>query len=318
MYPVYIYTLKILRRLYAGIFPVNALPMPDCIQDVDMASKVIRDRLMADTPCMITRFGAFEMGLLTNYLGTKMDHHSVRKFIKGEELEWWWNLNHIPLHINAFPQTVEKIEQFCNLMIDDIPSVDILGSWLPSEYYFEKQLHNCPRIDLELLNPYFSQIPWTTALENKKVLVIHPFSQSIESQYKKKTLLFENQQILPEFELQTFKSVLRLGMNNSFTDWFDALNYMKDETSKRDFDIALLACGAYGFPLAAHIKRMGRKAFHLGGSLQLLFGIKGNRWENAKYHETYNYAALMNEHWIKPDDCDKPKDAHRVDNACYW
>lgn len=49
---------------------------------------------------------------------------------------------------------------------------------------------------------------------------------------------------------------------------------MKDEIDKRDYDIALIGCGAYGFPLAAHIKRSGKKAVHLGGALQLLFGIK--------------------------------------------
>lgn len=44
---------------------------------------------------------------------------------------------------------------------------------------------------------------------------------------------------------------------------------------KIDYDICLIGCGAYGFPLAAHAKRKGKKAVHLGGALQLLFGIKG-------------------------------------------
>jgi hypothetical protein len=34
-----------------------------------------------------------------------------------------------------------------------------------------------------------------------------------------------------------------------------------------------------GLPLAAAIKAMGRPALHLGGALQLLFGIRGRRWE---------------------------------------
>lgn len=28
----------------------------------------------------------------------------------------------------------------------------------------------------------------------------------------------------------------------------------------------------------------------MGGSLQLLFGIKGARWEDGNYNATYNYA----------------------------
>lgn len=50
-----------------------------------------------------------------------------------------------------------------------------------------------------------------------------------------------------------------------------------------DYDIVLLGCGAYGFPLAAYAKRRGKQAIHMGGSLQLLFGIKGKRWEDQNY-----------------------------------
>ena len=52
---------------------------------------------------------------------------------------------------------------------------------------------------------------------------------------------------------------------------------------KQDYDICLIGAGAYGFPLAAHVKRKGKKAIHLGGALQLLFGVKGKRWEDPNY-----------------------------------
>ena len=42
----------------------------------------------------------------------------------------------------------------------------------------------------------------------------------------------------------------------------------------KNFDIALIGCGAYGFPLAAFVKGIGKKAVHIGGPLQLFFGIK--------------------------------------------
>ena len=42
--------------------------------------------------------------------------------------------------------------------------------------------------------------------------------------------------------------------------------YMKAEINKSNYDICILGCGAYGFPLAAHVKRMGKKAIHMGGS----------------------------------------------------
>jgi hypothetical protein len=99
---------------------------------------------------------------------------------------------------------------------------------------------------------------------------------------------------------------------------------MKDEIDKREYDICLLGCGAYGFPLAAHIKRRKKKAFHLGGVLQLLFGIKGNRWVNNPIHEMNSglpigsYVNLMNEYWIRPANQLISKNAEQVENSCYW
>ncbi|MGG6498696.1 UNVERIFIED_CONTAM: hypothetical protein NY603_37795, partial [Bacteroidetes bacterium 56_B9] len=79
--------------------------------------------------------------------------------------------------------------------------------------------------------------------------------------------------ILPAFDLQTIKAVQTIGnyIDSRFNTWFDALEFMKNEIDKREYDICLLGCGAYGLPLAAHIKRTGKKAIHMGGSLQLLF-----------------------------------------------
>lgn len=45
----------------------------------------------------------------------------------------------------------------------------------------------------------------------------------------------------------------------------------------------------------------------MGGSLQLLFGIKGARWEDSNYNETYNYAQLMNEYWVRPSETETPQ-----------
>ena len=88
---------------------------------------------------------------------------------------------------------------------------------------------------------------------------------------------------------------------------------------KVEYDICLIGCGAYGFHLAAHAKRMGKKAIHLGGSLQLLFGIKGKRWESNGYQKANNnYSIFFNEYWIRPSDDEKPHISNRIENNCYW
>jgi hypothetical protein len=96
--------------------------------------------------------------------------------------------------------------------------------------------------------------------------------------------------------------------------WFDALEYMKAEVAQRSFEIAIVGCGAYGMPLAAEIKRMGKTAIHLGGTTQCLFGIKGRRWETE-----YNYHNLYyNEHWVRPAEEETRQEFLGVDNGAYW
>lgn len=200
-------------------------------------------------------------------------------------------------------------------MLEDMKKCDLLGSWLNQETYVLKNLKNAKQVVLEDLEPFFSTNPWTRALKGKKVLVIHPFAEAIETQYEKRELIFEND-LLPHFELKTIKAVQSLGGDNSeYSSWFDALEGMKNQVDSTDFDIAILGCGAYGFPLAAHIKRTGKKAVHLGGVTQLMFGIKGRRWEN---FIVWPYMNLFNEHWIRPGDNFKPKNANQVEGACYW
>ena len=103
------------------------------------------------------------------------------------------------------------------------------------------------------------------------------------------------------------------GEECNFENWFQALNHMKEQIDNIDFDIAIIGCGAYGFPLAAHVKRIGKQAIHMGGSTQLLFGIKGKRWEKHEF-----ISSLFNENWVYPRLDETPKGYKRVEDGCYW
>lgn len=112
----------------------------------------------------------------------------------------------------------------------------------------------------------------------EKVLVVHPFVDSIKSQYENnRERLFDDPDVLPRFkELILVRAVQSIvGTRTDYVDWFEALKHMEDEISQLDFDIALIGCGAYGMALAAHVKRMGKQAVHLAGWTQMLFGIYG-------------------------------------------
>lgn len=313
--------LDMLKRIHVKALGPHVLPKPACIRDPDAASEHIRRFLESDSPVMIARFGSNELTCLGNYMGVKHRDRSWLNYIQGKTLPWWWKqgvIAKMEQSAGFFPPEIPAIERFCELMFEDIPQVDLLGSWLPMESLFESELRACCRIDLELLNPYFSRVPWTKALAGKKVLIVHPFARSIEAQYRKRELLFDND-LLPFFELKTIKAVQSIaGEKTAFSDWFEALDFMKEQMDGTDYDICLIGCGAYGFPLAAHAKRRGKRGFHMGGSLQLLFGIRGKRWENPSYNPHYDFSSLMNEHWIKPGEEERPKAADKVEDACYW
>jgi hypothetical protein len=199
---------------------------------------------------------------------------------------------------------------------DALAEVDLLGFWF-TEYQARlvASLNPLPeRCPLPLLEPWWHSDPWSRALAGRRVLVVHPFVATIQAQYKRRQQLFSGHDILPAFDLITLKPPQTVGFATmDFSSWSEALEATLKAISGLDFDVALLGCGAYGLPLAAAIKAMGRPAIHLGGALQLLFGIRGKRWDGQPAFE-----ALMNDTWCRPYPSDVPVSANLVEGGCYW
>ena len=97
------------------------------------------------------------------------------------------------------------------------------------------------------------------------------------------------------------------------TSWHEALTKLKQEMSKKDFDVCLIGAGAWSLPLAAHAKSLGKIGIHLGGPLQILFGIKGRRWDEHEVISTF-----YNKFWVRPSSSENPKNSVSVEGGCYW
>jgi len=269
------------------------------------SSELIYDLLNDNSPCMIARFGSVELNCVVNFL--KLDKKGVC-FSFGKKVKHSMENN-----AGFFPATDENLKKFSRLMLDCIPNVDILGSWRADEVFVENLL-TAKIVSFRSLEPYYHDKPWSRILKGKKVLVIHPFSQSIEKQYLKRDKLFLNKNILPEFNLETITAVQSIAGNDcGYSDWFAALESMKNQIAQKDYDIAIIGCGAYGFPLASFVKGQGKKAIQLGGATQILFGIKGKRWD-----EHSIISKLYNEYWIRPNKEETPARGKNVENGCYW
>lgn len=262
----------------------------------------MKELLLDSKPCMISRLGSTELKILKAYHRKRAYGTNLRDIIK--------NLS------GVFPTDDFHLDKFAKLYFEKVSDVDLLGIWFNP---FEDTVANNYCINAKLtklrsLEPYFASEPWSYYLKGKKVLVVHPFSGSIQSQFKKRTELFKNPKVLPDFQLMTYQAVQTLGGGNGeFNSWFEALEKMQNDISKIDFDIAIIGAGAYGLPLASFVKEMGKKSIHLGGATQMLFGVYGRRWETHT-----DFKDIINEHWIKPQLDEKPKNANNVENACYW
>lgn len=305
-----IYTAKRVKRKIMHLFfskdsKVSMSNYNQKIYSSKETSSCIKEFILDNNPRLLCRLGNIELEIIETYLTNK----KYDKYMKRA----------LTTNAGFFPIDSDSIDSFCRLNIDCMKTADLVGVWfnryediLINKYAKEAKLS----LLYDLSSPYFSDNPWTEALEGKIVLIIHPFEDSIILQYKNnRDKLFEDLRVLPKFKLKTLKAVQSIGGEGhpDFESWFEALEYMQDKIKNIEFDVAIIGAGAYGLPLGAFIKSLGKTAIHLGGATQILFGIKGKRWEDRD-----DFQELFNMHWIKPDVKEIPKVHKKVENGCYW
>lgn len=273
------------------------------------SNEFIYQGLVSPTPFFVGRLGSVELECIVHYLYF-LNRNKRKDVIK----DYPDNVRNM-MYINAgfFPPTNDNLDKFSKLYLREMHEMDLIWTMWLSQYedILYKNFYSNKTIAEyeETYLPYDISVPWTDALEGKRVLVIHPFEESIKENYKIKDKIFKRK-LLPDFELKTLKTVQSIaGEPVLYADWFEAIEEMKRKILKIDFDVALIGAGAYGLPLAAFIKQMGRKAIHIGGALQLYFGIKGKAWNNL---------GIYNDNWTSPKESERPMRYKQVENGRYW
>ncbi|PGQ82095.1 hypothetical protein COA18_15445 [Priestia megaterium] len=272
--------------------------------DIESTNEFISNLISSNQPSMVTRIGSVELKCLYEFLNN-------RKFSNDT-----WN----KMRNNAgfFPVNENTLKEFCEVYIKCLNDADLIGIWYNKgeNQVINKFSNQTMLCDLKNLEPYYHPSnPWTKSLAGKKVLVIHPFSESISQQYERnRNRIFKEENMLPTFDLHTLKSVQSIsGNSGGHKSWFEALNFMQNAIDSVDYDVALIGAGAYGLPLASYIKARGKIAIHLGGATQILFGIKGKRWDKHPF-----ISSLYNENWTRPTQNEIPNDFKNVEGGCYW
>lgn len=294
--------IKILKQTYKEFkFKLDYRDMN--VMSENDGNQHIQRMILEGRPVFVARGGATEMRCIGEYLEKGRFSDKI-----AEEI--------LTLS-GVFPNDTSTLKEFCEMYISAISNANLVSLWGvgAESKVVHKYCKNAKFTKLHALEPYYFEQPWSAALAGKKVLVVHPFKKSIESQYKQRERLFPGKDILPEFKsLECVKAVQSIaGEKTEYGSWFEALKHMKQEISGKDFDIAIIGAGAYGLPLAAYCKEIGKQGVQMSGATQLLFGIKGKRWDNHPI-----ISKFYNDAWVRPDESETPNQARKVEGGSYW
>lgn len=282
------------------------------IQPRDLFQSRVRSRLYAGDPFLVGKIGANELNLL--YWLERLVIPSRPLLRRRLHL---WNLRSCETNAGLKPRTRTSYRQFALLLRQAALEADHLGVWhQEAEILLYHRLSLKARFyDLFDICPWFasSDCAWSAALVGRKVFVVSPFLNSILAQYSRRELIWEARPgLLPDFALSGYKFPYLIADNCSLA-WSDVYQDVLEAIRRSQCDVVLLGCGALGLPLGMEVRRLGRQAVHLGGFLQVLFGIHGGR-----FRRDPAYRDLINEHWVAPSAYETPAEAARVENGCYW
>ena len=291
--------------------------------DKENADEIISHLIENGEPGLVGRLGGTEARFIGEYLKLKrLQRFWIPLWLSAIfSPRWKKRKDEVFIQAGFYHENWEDVEKFSSEYLDALKTTDVLGAWGVAFTWPETIGLNPAKTRVipvgftaPWVEPYSGiALPWSRSLEDKRVLVVSGFTTSIESQHKVMGRVFQDT-IFPNFELTTVRAPIVTGEKDADgSTWFELLDHMKDEISKKEFDIALIAAGAFSYPLAAYVKRIGKIGIHCGGGLQIFFGVMGNRWNNSP--EVLKY---VNEYWVRPSADERPKTADQVENACYW
>lgn len=226
-----------------------------------------------------------------------------------------------------FPANHDFILKYSDYFVENIKQIDCLGYFkiiqqieLLKYYEFKSKViffvnqepdRSIPNDDSKCYLPYF---------KDKKMLIICPFGKFLAQRANKET--FEKvwaktgkKWFYPKsVEGLDFPYGLSKSTQEKYGTVFNLIEEIQNNIKKKDFDIALIAAGGIAIPLAAYVKRLGKVSISLGGHLQVLFGVLGERWRSrVDWQEKY-----INEHWVNLPENYIPDEKDNCEKGCYW
>lgn len=257
--------------------------------------------------CLIARVGETEGCATAHYLRYRLGLPSEQEPYEAGLM------SRLKLLAGYFPISDETVDRLAQLYISAISSIDIYAAWTRHDGLLCPL--NAARVRLIDLDPFFTFHRWTLSLEGRRVCIVSPFTDTMRAQYPNRSKFFPVK-VIPDMDLTFVKAPMtQCETNTNEQNWFDNLAKLTDLVLESRSEVVIIGAGAYGLPLGAIARDHKMVAIVLGGSTQLLFGIKGNRWENDR-----QYRRIFNEYWVKPSEMERPPGFQNfeIEGGAYW
>lgn len=307
-----------LNRLTGLFWWKRALPRDDSPATLRHQEAEISQRLRSPDPCGIGKIGTTEL------LGLEFFERWIRP-PWPPSASWYRPAKRLYECSGLFPIRRDIFFRWADAYRSSVSALDMIGKWQPGPPHYEGVIENlliakynptAQQVGTRLLHFLPLRPSWIDHLTKLRWLVIHPFQETIQAQLSQLPKLgVYSESAHPDLVCRARDTSiiacpqLPYMVPPRHRDWFEALDDLKTQMDKADFDIALVGAGAWSLPLVAHAKKLGKKGIHLGGSLQLLFGIKGGRYDNE---------GIYNEAWTRPLPSEVPPDFKKMEQGAYW
>ena len=295
------------------------------ILDLEKSNEYIINLIKSNEPFIISRLGIGAETYITHqYIITNKINTNYLQTLSNNAGIYNVDSNNIIFYINLYIQAINNstaLATFPTYIINE-------------QQYF---INECKlqSIHSRSLEPFYCCLenikPWSHYLYGKKVLIINPFVESMKKQVANHFQIFKDPTkkiFLDNQEFIFYKSYQTSAGNHLHKNWLETYTLMCSDIKKLDkeynFDIALLGCGGYGLPLCNFIKTtLNKSAIYIGGGLQLLFGVMGQRWENREdwkkiIKDNQDPNQETNTRFIRPSGEEIINNKNTVENGCYW
>jgi hypothetical protein len=218
-----------------------------------------------------------------------------------------------------YPMNEDTARWFTETLLRDIKDIDLIPRWnsaIPDfeNHVFEKYCPAAHVTKLRHLEPYFFDKPWTQYLKGKRVAVFSPFAESIKKNFNNLDKIWKGK-IQPNFDLISiqYPTSIPITKDTPYNTSHEVYDEFLQKINEEEFDVGIFGTGHTGLLFTLECKKLGKTGIHLGGPTQILFGIKGKRWQGRE-----DFKPFFNDYWTSPLKSETPENRDLVEGACYW